>query len=305
MADVELRHIRYFLAAAEHGSLRRAADSLGVMHAALSHRLRDLEEEVGVSLFLRSNKGVKLTRAGDEFLRRMRRAVAEIQGAFDLAHAAGQVETGEVRIGLFSSLASGFLPDLIGEYERDNPDIRVDLFQDAALSHIAAVLSGTLDVAFLSGHSDIHGCRQEVLWHEDVFVALPSGHELATSETLTWERLSDSLFIVSAMAAGRELHDYIAAQIMPFRQKPLIEHCDLHHDNLLPAVAMGRGIAIVGEALTAVKFPGIIYRPVGGARVEFSAVWNPANENPALRRMLLMARMMARERKAAVSDEHL
>ncbi len=57
--EIELRHLRYFVAVADHGGMRRAADALGVLHATLSHRLRDLEEEVGVALFFRSNKGVE------------------------------------------------------------------------------------------------------------------------------------------------------------------------------------------------------------------------------------------------------
>ncbi|MEJ5902449.1 LysR family transcriptional regulator [Ochrobactrum teleogrylli] len=139
--EIELRQLRYFMAVADHGGMRRAADALGVLHGTLSHRLRDLEEEVGVALFFRSNKGVKLTKAGQDFLRRIRRVFNEMQEAFDQVYAEGDVETGEVSIGLFSSLASGFLPELLSEYKHENPSIRLRYSQGSALSHIGEIRS--------------------------------------------------------------------------------------------------------------------------------------------------------------------
>ncbi len=298
--EIELRHLRYFMAVADHGGMRRAADALGVLHGTLSHRLRDLEEEVGVALFFRSNKGVKLTKAGQDFLRRIRRVFNEMQEAFDQVYAEGDVETGEVSIGLFSSLASGFLPELLSEYKHENPSIRLRYSQGSALSHIGEIRSNSMDVAFLAGYQDIFGCRVEPLWTEAVYAALPENHPLAQSDqtdSITWQDLVGSHFLVSELAAGREMHDYIADQMKPYDQHPVIEHCDLHHDNLLPLVGLGKGIAIAGEAFTSIAFPGVVYRRIADASVEFSMVWSPANENPALRRFLFKARAIAKDRE--------
>ena len=103
---LEFRQIRYFLAAAEYGSFRKAALALGIQESAISRRVRDLEDELGASLFQRHNGGVCLTLAGQQFVRRARKALQQIDcGAKDVA-AIGRSERGHIKVGIFSSLAS-------------------------------------------------------------------------------------------------------------------------------------------------------------------------------------------------------
>lgn len=125
--SVELRHLRYVVAAAEHGSFRRAAKAMKVHESAISRRIRDLEDEIGAALFIRHHGGVHLTHAGQRFLIRARRALSQIGHAAVDAASSGRGEAGVVRIGIFSSLASGFLADLLRAYVAANPSIRPDL----------------------------------------------------------------------------------------------------------------------------------------------------------------------------------
>ena len=110
---VQVRHIQYVIAAADHGSFRRAAAALGIQESAISRRIRELEERLGTAFFIRSPSGVALTHAGKQFVQRGRKALLEIGLARAEASAIGRGEDGHVRIGIFSSLASGFLSDLI------------------------------------------------------------------------------------------------------------------------------------------------------------------------------------------------
>lgn len=107
---VILRPLRYVIAAAERQSFRQAAVELGVRESTISRGIRDLEDEIGVALFIRHPGGVKLTNAGNKFLNHARVAVSGIEYALKDAGAAGRGEVGLVRIGIFSSLASGFWP---------------------------------------------------------------------------------------------------------------------------------------------------------------------------------------------------
>ncbi len=109
---VELRHLRYVIAAAEHHSFRRAASVVGVHQSAISRRIRDLEEELGASLFNRHSGGVELTFAGEGFLEHARRIVGQIERAASLVNAHGCGNAGIVRVGIFSSPLPGFLAEL-------------------------------------------------------------------------------------------------------------------------------------------------------------------------------------------------
>ena len=108
--SIDLKSIRYFIMSAELGSLRRAADSLKVRESTVSRRVRDLEDEIGASLFIRHPGGVSLTLAGQRFLHRARRAVEQLSAGAIEVHDIGRSQSGILRIGLFSSLTSGPSP---------------------------------------------------------------------------------------------------------------------------------------------------------------------------------------------------
>jgi DNA-binding transcriptional LysR family regulator len=107
--SIELRYLSYFVTAAEQCSFRKAAMALGIQESSVSRRIRDLEDHLGASLFQRHNSGVSLTLAGQRFLHHVRKALWQIgQGASDVA-AIGRSEDGSIKVGIFSSLASGIL----------------------------------------------------------------------------------------------------------------------------------------------------------------------------------------------------
>ena len=124
---IELRQIRYFLAAVEHGSFRKAALALGIHEsAAVSRRIRDLEDDLGASLFQRHHGGVLLAQAGTQFVRHARNAVRQIgQGAKNVA-TIGRSEHGRIKIGIYSSLASGFLAESLRAYDRCHAQVRIE-----------------------------------------------------------------------------------------------------------------------------------------------------------------------------------
>lgn len=245
--------------------------------SAISRRVRDLEDQLGASLFQRHSGGVCLTLAGQRFLRRIRLALRQIDdGAADVA-AIGRSEHGRVRIGIYSSIASGFLAELLRAYGQRHVKVRIDLIDGNPAEHVAAIRQLRLDVAFLTGTHDWIDCEREPLWSERVFAALPDDHILASREELVWDDLAAESFIVSMVAPGQE-----------------IEVQQIGRDNLLQLVALGRGLTLVSEAMTVAQFPGISYRPIAGEVLPFSAVWSPRNDNPALRRFLSTARMLSR-----------
>lgn len=290
---VRLRHLHYFVAVAELGSIRKASRALGIAQSSISRRIRDMEDELGASLFHRSRSGVVLTHAGKRFLPRARAALRQIAAGVHEVSAAGKVTSGQIRIGIFSSLAAGFLPALLKAYHEQYPEIEIHLKDANPAEHVAAVRNLRLDLAFITGSQPHEGCESEVLWHERVFAVLPESHPLAPQQLLEWSLIQDERFLVSESAPGPEIYDYLVQHLATLGRRPDIHTHKVSRDNLLALVATRHGLTITSEATTGAQLPGIVYRPIWGESLPFSAVWSPQNDNPACRRLLSMARTMA------------
>lgn len=210
----------------------------------------------------------------------------------------GRGEAGTVRIGIFSSLASGFLTDLLRAYAAANPAIRPDLIEGGPSGHIAAIQRHHLDVAFLTGEPIADGCDLVHLWNERVFVALPDDDDLSRNREISWTDLRDRHFIVSETDPGPEIHDYLVKHLADLGHHPNVERCRVGRDNLMNLVAMAQGLTLTSEATIAARFPGVVYRPLSQEILPFCAIWSPRNDNPALRRLLSLARTMSRRSNA-------
>ena len=290
---VQVRHIQYVIAAADQGSFRRAAAALGVQESAISRRIRELEERLGTAFFIRTPNGVTLTNAGKQFVQRGRKALTEIGLARAEAAAIGRGEDGHIRIGIFSSLASGFLSDLIDAFGAQHPAVKLTFIDGNPADHIAAIRKHHLDVAFITGCADWPGCEGRQLWTERIFVVLPAGHRLCGDGEVQFEELAGESFIVSESAPGEEIHDYLVKRLADLGRHPEIHHQAVSRDNLMRLVALRRGLTVTSEATTAAHFPGVVFRPIAGEVLPFCGVWSPNNENPALHRLLGLAKSMA------------
>ncbi len=290
---VELRHLRYFVAVVEHGSFRKAGAAVGRSQAAISRSIAKLEDEIGASLFHRHTWGVSQTYAGQRFLVHARRVIRTVgEGAREVA-SAGRSEKGRVRIGIYSSIASGFLAELLEVYGRRHSAVRIEVADGNPAEHVAAIRQLNLDVAFITGTRDWPDCERVLLWSERVFVVLPDHHALANREEVVWRDLADESFIVSETAPGQEIYDHLVRRLADLGRHPEIQVQYVGRDNLVPLVALGRGLTLVSEAITVAQFPGVVYRPILGEVLPFSAVWSASNDNPAFRRFLSLAKARA------------
>ncbi|MGL4236248.1 LysR family transcriptional regulator [Tabrizicola sp.] len=292
---IELRHLRYVIAAAQWGSFRRAAESLGVEQSAISRRIRDLEDDIGAALFIRHSGGVLLTHAGKIVVRHAKHALDEVSDAAADVRSIGRGDEGLVRVGIFSSLASGFLAQMLRAYSDRYAGVHLDIVEGDLSDHMAAVRLLKLDVAFVAGAPSPADCDTAQLWTEGVFVVLPSGHALAERKCICWDDLRDQAFIVSECDSGSEILDLLAKRLSDLGVHPMIDRYRVGRDNLMQIVSFGRGVTLTSEATIATRFPGVVYRRLAGEALPFCAVWSPNNDNPALRRLLSIARSLSRE----------
>lgn len=292
--DFDLRSLRYAVLAAEHGSFRQAAATLGVRSSVVSKRVRSLEDELGVSIFERHSRGLRVTWAGRRFLDRVDLIMVELDYAAKTALSAGRGMHGYLRIGIFSSLGSLLPREAIAAFRIRHPRVHTTVREGAPRFHIAKLRERRLDVALVSGTPVVDDCDAQTFWSERVFVAVPVRHPLATKRSVTWNQISESRFIVSRAGPGPEIHDYLIQRLADLGRSPSISRQDVGRENLMHMVSMGFGLTLTSESAVATTYPGLRFVPIEGEKpLPFSAVWSPCNDNPALRRFLSVMRTMS------------
>jgi hypothetical protein len=146
----------------------------------------------------------------------------------------------------------------------------------------------------LTGEQEVDGCDRLHLWDERVLVAMPRVHRLADFAAVSWEDLRTERFIVSEADPGPEIHDYLVKHLAGLGHHPSVERHGVSRDNLMNLVSFGGGLTLTSEATVGANFPGVVYKSLAGELLPFCAFWSPRNDNPALRRMLSLARIMSK-----------
>src|SRR6266849_1002543 len=294
---IDLISVAHGLVVAESLSFRRAARVLGTQQSTVGRRVRALEDVLGVSLFERNPAGVRLTTAGARFFEEARIGLRQIDDAVQTAGAAGRGAIGELKIGILSSMAAGFLREVIRAYRAQHTDVEMHLLEGASREQIALVRESRLDVAFVLGVPSLPNCEVAQLWSEQIFVALPQGHVLCNCDEIAWESLRDQKVILCQSELGGAIHDRLITRLAQLGYSPQIERLDVGREALMHLVALGLGVSFTSEATVATQFPEVTFRPIAGdaAKIPFSAVWLPNNDNPAFRRFLSLARDMSKK----------
>jgi len=284
------------LAVAEHLNFRHAANSLGVSQSSISARVKALEEELGVLLFERNTRGVRLTAVGRYFVERIAAGVDQLDHAVKTAGMAAQGECGRLRIGVHALMPRSFLAELIGQYREDHSSIEVEITEGTARDAIMQVRADRLDIAFVVGAPELPDCHSRRIWTEPLVAALPERHPLAGRSAVAWTDLAGETFLVRHGGTGPQVHDHIVLRLAGHWHTPSILRFEVERSTLLSMVGQGFGITIVGAATSLLPTSGTVFLPIVDEPepVAFSAVWSPFNRSAALRNLLALAEEMSR-----------
>jgi DNA-binding transcriptional LysR family regulator len=287
---VDLVHLRYAVAAADHGSFRRAADALLLRQSTLSRCVRQLEERIALIVFERSSGGVRATQAGRDFLRMARSILEQMDTLVASAHSAGRGEGGRLAIGLYTSLAAGNLRATLIDYTQRFPQSEVGLIESSRMRLTTALRNGAIDVAIVTGDTPLLDSKITSLWSERVVVALPEGHRLADGETIYWTDLKGETLLIGRHDPGAEMQELLLAKLTSPGDRPKVIRHDASMGNIKSLVGAGFGISLVTESDVSSNFAGLIYREVrdgtGPSWVGYSAHWRADNDNAALANFL-------------------
>ncbi len=248
---MELRHLRYFVAAAETENVSRAAVKLHVSQPALSRQIRDLEEELGFSLLSRGAKSVRLTEAGRVFLSESKAVLQRVEDAIQAAHAAATGRHAELHVGYAPTLTARILPPAMRAFQAGRSEVRVRLHDLATEEMLQGLRDGKLHLAVSvrpAGNA-LRGFRFEELGHEPLRLAVAHSHPFARRRTVTVTEAARESLIVYSQKDYPDYHDLLATIFASVRGR---KRASEEHDgvsSLISAVESGAGVAVVPSSL--------------------------------------------------------
>lgn len=296
---MELRHLRYFTAVAAAENVSRAALTLHVSQPALSRQIRDLESELGVALFERTPKSLRLTGAGRAFLPEAQAVLRRVEAAAQVARDAGSEFPGVLNVGYAPTPTVRLLPAALRLLQRRHPGIRVRLHDLSTDGMMSGLREGTLDLALLilARRSQLRGLASEELLALEPRLAVAPGHVLARNRFVTPEALSRAALIGFSAAEYPEYRDLLK-QVLGAKAGP--PRLTVEHDSaasLIAAVESGFGAAIVTESMGCVAGPRLRLIPIRPPPPPFRlmAAWRSHPMGGGAQAFLAAAREAARD----------
>lgn len=292
---MELRHLRYFVAAGEEEHFGRAAMRLRVAQPALSRQVRDLEKELGFPLFDRLPRGVRLNAAGKTFLGDSQRILQDVDEAKRRAERIALGKAGTLRIGITTALSwHGRIAHSLGEIRRREPGVELVLQHLLSVHQVEAILSGRLDAGFSAPIMPWHKDLAHWQFSQDrMLLAVPEDHPLTSFESIRLQDLQDMPFVWFPRMANPTLYDrMMQACARGGLRAPRIVQEAVDRDALLGFVQCWIGIAWVTESARWHCPRGIALLPVVDMNIQlpFHLIWKKDNSSPLLQKFVALVK---------------
>lgn len=243
---MELRQIKYFIEVAKREHVTEAAEALHIAQSAVSRQIFKLEEELGVNLFIREGRNVKLTPIGKIFLDHMKRAVKVIEQASQVVEEYIDPEKGTIHIGFPTSLSTYILPKAIFYFRKQYPDVNFELHQGSYNDLIQSVIKGDINIAILGPLPPKNKkIKSTILFTEDIVALLSSSHYLARRNSIALTELRDESFIL--FPEGYILRDVVIEGCLQGGFEPRVSFVGEDMDAIKGLVSAGLGVTLVPE----------------------------------------------------------
>jgi LysR family hca operon transcriptional activator len=312
--NMELRHLRYFVAVADAGSLTvAAARKLHTSQPSLSRQIRDLEDEIGTQLLTRGVRGIELTAAGRTFLDHARLVLSQVEAATDAARGIAHPAKPRFVMGFLTNHELTWMPEAFRILGEELPNIDVTISSQYSPSLANALLKGTVDAAFLRRERGFPELAFRLLVKEPLLMFLPSDHRLAALKAVNPAHLVGETFVTVSRTAAPVLRRVIDTYLKRarIRVKPVheIDHVVIgtkrsdFRQSALALIASTRGVGLLPAYTRNFLSPSVTSRPLEGKTPTIDLVlgYKKSNKSPVLK--LLLSRLDELIARAS-SEEH-
>lgn len=282
--QIELRHYKYFLALAKDLHFRKAAERLYISQPGLSRQIKQMEEDLGFSLFERHNRKVELTKAGLYLQKELKNTFKQLDDILEHAKLVNDGLDGNLKLGYVGSAMQIVIPDLLLKYKNKHPHVLFSLNEMDNEKQIQALLNREIDVGFVRMERVPRGINLQPIFEDTFSLALPKDHPLNESNFEDLSQLKDEAFILFESSYNESYHEKVM-QIFDYSNfSPIISHQTVNASSIFRLVEKKFGVAIVPTSLKLgydmdIKFIELNNIP---QRTTLRMVWNNMNTNPVL-----------------------
>ena len=291
-SDIELRHLRYFVAVAEELHFGRAAQTLGMAQPPLSQQIKRLEVRLGVALFRRNRRHVELTDIGAVLLDEARALLAHASRVNEAVRRAAAGTAGTVRMGFVGSAAHEVLPALLRRFREAVPDARVTLTELATTEQVTAIADGTMDAGLVRMPISSTDVATRPLVEEPLVIALPDFHPLAHRHRLPLAALADQPFVLFGRQLNPLFHDEVISACHDAGFSPDVVQEAGEMPTIVSLVAAGLGVSLVPASMERLRTDGVVYIPLQGrgVRITIALAWRREHPSPLVSNLIRVAR---------------
>ena len=243
---MELRQLYYFVKVAKKEHVTKAAEELHVAQSAVSRQIHQLEEELGVKLFIQKGRNLQLTPVGQLLYKRVEAVLRSLERTVQEVHEFHDPNCGEVRLGFPHSLGIHLIPEVVSEFRKIHPNVKFRLKQGNYASLIKDVSSGDTDLAFISPFPDeSEQVTGQIVLMEELSAIVPPNHPLAGEESIVLEQLKDEMFVL--FSQGYSLRPIVWDACEQAGFSPKISFEGEETDTIRGLVAAGMGVSLLPD----------------------------------------------------------
>lgn len=281
---MDLRHLNYFLVLAEELHFGRAAERLHISQPPLTRMIQKIESDLGVTLFERTKRTVKLTPAGNELWQDAKQMLLHMQTLKKRLASHGQGQTGTVKIGYVGTVMHSELPTLLASFAKENQNIQLHFEEQPNLNLLHELNTGTLDVAFVRTWLHAENIQEDLLFSEPFVAVLPLTHALAGKQVVSVKELKQEKFITFSRECGPTIFDSFLVLCANGGFSPHILHHASQLNSVLRLVESGFGISLLPQYIQYSYNLNLSYIPLkeDSETIPLLMLTRKENPNPAL-----------------------
>ncbi len=255
--EIELRHLRYFVAVAEELHFGRAAQRLHVAQPPLSQQIRKLEQLIGYQLFTRTSRSVRLTISGEALLESARRTLRHVQRDIDETRSVGRGEVGSLHIGFVGSAMLTNLPGVLRSYREAYPRVRLQLHEAFTARIVEGMENGSLDAGILRDGDPTEGLHIGTIFSEPFVAVLPASHRRAHQKSISPASLRGEPFVYFPRTSGTRAFEKPLSIFEEYGFRPAIVQEAPHWLTILRLVGTGLGVTVAPECVRQIASPEV------------------------------------------------